>query len=155
MFVAVSYITYMTELVKQPTKLKKKALSPKQRQANNFQAGALAENLATEFLKKKNYVILERNLQFKNWEVDLIALDQEQNEIVFVEVKHRANRDFGGGEIAVDYRKVKKMQQVAMAYLREHQFKKAYRFDIITSVGNYQQPKQIKIEHFENITWLA
>lgn len=94
-------------------------------------------------------------MQFKNWEVDLVALDRTTDELVFVEVKHRRRTVWGGGETAVDYRKVAKMQRVAAEYCRQHQFKKPYRFDIIASTGDLQKPEQVEIEHFENITWLS
>ncbi len=94
---------------------------------------------------------MEKNLSFGNCELDLIMLDQQFDEIVFVEVKYRKKDDYGDASLAVNQKKLNNMTRVANSYLRKKQFQKSYRFDIISVVGNLPQAK---IEHFENITWL-
>lgn len=113
----------------------------------------MAEIKASAFLTKQNYQILERNLRFKNHEIDLIALDQKEDEYVFLEVKWRQSDLFGEGSSAIDWRKLQSMQIVAQKWLREQQFSKAHRFDIISLIGNLQS-QNLKILHFENVTWL-
>lgn len=78
-------------------------------------------------------------------------IDEKFDEIVFVEVKYLSTNSYGDGSQAVDQRKLGSMLKVANSYLRKRQFKKSYRFDIISLVGNLNKPR---IEHFENITWL-
>ncbi len=95
--------------------------------------------------------MLDRNVRLGNFEIDLIMLDLTFDEIVFVEVKYRRSMQAGEGSISVDARKINRMNQVAHAFLRKHDYQKAYRFDIISIVGNLQSPE---ILHFENITWL-
>lgn len=97
-------------------------------------------------------MILERNLKYKNFEIDIVALDQEFDEIAFIEVKFRKNDNFGDASLAVDQRKLNKMQRVAKVYLAKKKFKKAYRFDIISIVGNLDKAN-LEIKHFENISW--
>jgi len=116
----------------------------------NFSKGIQAEKVALTFLEKKGYVLLDKNIRAANSEVDLIVIDQRYDEIVFVEVKYRERREHGEGSQAVDQRKLNSMVRVANSYLRKKQFKKSYRFDIISIVGNLDQPK---FDHFENITW--
>ncbi len=94
---------------------------------------------------------MARNLATSAGEVDLIALDTAHDELAFIEVKYRRNSDYGGGAEAVSALKLRKLQQVARAYLRKLQLQKAYRFDIISICGDLRRPS---IEHFENITWL-
>ena len=55
--------------------------------------GNLGEQIATEYLEKKNCKIIERNFYCKQGEIDIIAKDK--NEIVFVEVKTRMGINFG------------------------------------------------------------
>jgi putative endonuclease len=117
----------------------------------NFSKGIQAEKLALTFLSNKGYILLEKNLRTANSEVDLIVLDAQFDEIVFVEVKYREKIDYGEGSQAVDQRKLNSMIKVANSYLRKKQFQKAYRFDIISISGSLERPK---IKHFENITWL-
>ena len=46
--------------------------------------GNTGEDIATEYLEKQGYIILERNFYCKQGEIDIIAKDK--NEVVFVEV---------------------------------------------------------------------
>jgi putative endonuclease len=140
-------------LVKPPAKLKKKIFSKKLRSNWKIQQGCLAEATASAFLTKENYQILEQNLRFKNHELDIIALDLKYNEYVFVEVKWRKNENFGEGSFAVNRQKIKSMEVVAKQWLQKQKFPKAWRFDIISLVGNLQS-QNLKIRHFKNITWL-
>ena len=94
---------------------------------------------------------MEKNLRLKNLEIDLIALDQKFDEIVFIEVKYRLGAEYGNASLAVNQKKINNMLKVANSYLKKKKYKKSYRFDIISIVGNLAQAK---IEHFENITWL-
>ena len=51
--------------------------------------GNTGEDIATEYLEKQGYIILERNFYCKQGEIDIIAKDK--NEVVFVEVKSRSD----------------------------------------------------------------
>ena len=148
----VSYIIFVTRSVKPLPELKKRTLTAKQLKLNNFSTGQKAEHKAQDFLKKKNYLILEKNLKYKNFEIDIIALDQKFDELVFVEVKYRKNDKFGDASLAVNQQKLNKMQRVAQTYLRKKKFKKDYRFDIISIIGNLDK-NNLDIKHFENISW--
>ncbi len=117
----------------------------------NFSKGIQAEKLALNYLEKKGYLLLEKNVRTANSEVDLIVIDQKYDEIVFVEVKYRERVDHGEGSQAVDQRKLNSMVKVANSYLRKKQFKKSYRFDIISITGNLAKPR---FSHFQNISWL-
>ncbi len=109
---------------------------------NKFQ-GAKGEELAINFLKSKNYKILEKNYSNKIGEIDIIA--QDKGVLVFIEVKARETLAFGRPCEAVDFRKQHKLRMTAQAYL---QFKKTpyvdCRFDVIEILGD-----QI-IGHIEN-----
>jgi len=117
----------------------------------NFSKGIQAEKIALAFLIKKGCSLLEKNIRTANSEVDLVVLDEKFDEIVFVEVKYREKHCYGDGSQAVDQRKLNSMIKVANSYLKKTQFKKSYRFDIISIVGDLNKPK---IAHFENITWI-
>jgi len=140
-------------LVKPLAKLKKKTFSKKLKSNWKIQQGCLAEAAASAFLTKKNYQVLERNLSFKNHELDIIALDLKYDEYVFIEVKWRKSDIFGEGSLAVNYQKINSMQIVAKQWLKKQKFPKAWRFDIISLAGNLQS-QNLKIRHFKNITWL-
>lgn len=59
--------------------------------ANKRVTGADNEQRATEYLIDNGYSILERNFRNKTGEIDIIA--QNDNLIVFVEVKYRSSKN--------------------------------------------------------------
>jgi len=130
----------------------------------------LGENIACNFLEKHNFRIVDRNIRVNNNEIDIIALDQNNDELVFIEVKTRKSYDFGTPALAVSEWKLKNMAFVAREYLRKKHCYLDYRFDIIAihylkgkgsehvgsseSTGkSLKSPGQPQIEHFENISW--
>lgn len=106
------------------------------------QTGRDAELLAQEFLKKKNYTILHANWRFSHSEIDIIA--QQDNIIVFVEVKSRGSDAFGMPEEFVDDDKINKMEEAADAYIETFEWEGELRFDIIAV------EKDGTITHFED-----
>jgi len=90
--------------------------------------------------------MLEHNVRVKNHEVDIVAVDQEQNELVFVEVKSRATGYYGDPSQAVDYAKLRSIQYVAACYRGQVNYQGDFRFDIITVVDG-------TIQHYQNVTW--
>lgn len=138
--------TSKSALVKQQSELKRKNLSLLQQRQHNFSFGNAGETKAIRFLKSKEYRIVDRNVRFKNYEVDIIAYDTVNQELVFVEVKTRSSDESGHASMAVTSKKRAAMNQVAKIYLQNHTFHCDYRFDTITII-------QDSIEHFENITW--
>lgn len=127
-------------------KSKKKTLTPKQKKQPNFSLGLAGEKLAGEFLVKNAYQILASNYEFAGCEIDIIARDLSQNEIVFVEVKTRASSDYGSPSLAVNQQKIDKIARVASHYLKSKNLQADYRFDIIAICGQ-------EVEHFINVTW--
>jgi putative endonuclease len=136
----------VTASVKPPPELKKRLLSANQLKQPNFSLGSRGEASAVAFLKQKNYQILDTNVRIRNVEIDIIAIDPQVDELVFIEVKTRSEAFYGSPTTAVDYFKLKSMQMVAAAFRRERHLDKDFRFDIISILPG-------EIEHFENVTW--
>ena len=59
--------------------------------ANTYVKGIDSEQIATNFLKSKNYKIIKRNFKTNLGEIDIIAL--HDNCLVICEVKYRNNQD--------------------------------------------------------------
>jgi len=78
-------------------------------------AGRAAEQLAARFLEARGLVIVERNYRCRAGEVDLVARDGDT--LVFVEVRLRGGRAFGGAAASVDARKQAKVIRAAQYYL--------------------------------------
>ena len=67
--------------------------------AEHNEIGKIGENLATTFLMKQGFAILERNYRVKVGEIDIIA--QKDNTLHFVEVKSIKVRDLNQIESSV------------------------------------------------------
>jgi putative endonuclease len=93
--------------------------------------GKLGENLACAALKQRGYAIIARRYRTKLGEIDIVARDGDTT--VFVEVKLRTGTDFGGGAVAVNAAKQRKVAQMAMNYLVRHRLDdRPCRFDVVT-----------------------
>lgn len=107
------------------------------------QLGASGEDLAEQFLKKKGYRILGRNIRMKFGEIDILA--QKGEDIVLVEVKTKTSLQFGQPYEEVDYFKKKKLWNLARA-LSQRYPNQNIRIDVV-SIMMKEDPE---IEHLEN-----
>ncbi len=94
--------------------------------------GSLYEKVASEYLEKQGYRVLERNFRSRMAEIDIVA--REGRYLVFVEVKQRSGKKSGWGCEAVDYGKQKRICQAASFYLfsRHVPDHTPVRFDVIS-----------------------
>lgn len=81
----------------------------------NKETGKLGEDIAVHYLKQNGYVILDRNFECRQGEIDIIALDKKK--IVFIEVKTRTSNKYGAPSEAVNKIKQKHMLQTIKYYL--------------------------------------
>jgi putative endonuclease len=109
--------------------------------------GQAGESAAEEYLRRKGYRIVARNLRSSVGELDLVAEDGQV--LVFVEVKARRTDAFGGAIYAVHQRKQEKLIQFAAQYLARHHLKdRLCRFDVVLRQGTDAVAPQI--EHIQN-----
>jgi putative endonuclease len=113
--------------------------------AQHNETGIRGEQLAREFLLKKNYQILETNWRHEKEEVDIIAMDGK--ELVIVEVKTRSTDYFGDPEEAVDTPKEQRLIAAAEAYLEENDLDVEVRYDIISIILKNTHPE---IRHIQD-----
>lgn len=107
--------------------------------------GSFGEKQACDFLIQRGYKILENNFRHKHFEIDIIALDEKEDELVFVEVKTRSNICFAEAEAQVTQQQLARIGTTAEVYLEKKRLNKCYRFDIINVLPG-------KIEQFKNVT---
>lgn len=104
--------------------------------------------MAADYLaKKKHHHIVARNYLTSFGEVDIISEDDET--LVFTEVKYRENTDHGLPSQAVGKAKQRHIIQTALYYLQESAVDdRALRFDVIEV---WQRDKgRVAIHHIEN-----
>jgi putative endonuclease len=93
--------------------------------------GALGEQAAAEFLLRKGFRVLERNLRTRLGEIDLVCRDQAT--VVFVEVKTRSRADVAQPYESVGMQKRSKLRRLAEQYLHRHRLDSAdARFDVVS-----------------------
>ena len=96
--------------------------------------GNEGESIATLYLKKKHYKILEKNYRTRNGEIDIIA--KIGDTVVFVEVKKRNSDVTGRPEEYVTPLKRKKIIMCAKKYIFDNEIDdKKMRFDVISILG--------------------
>jgi len=114
--------------------------------------GLWGEDIATQHLKKKGYKIAGRRIRTPHGELDIVAVSDHnaRPELVFVEVKTRRSRDFGGGIAALDPRKRRALCRSARRFLRGMRPPlPPYRFDLIEVIGTPEMTTKPEINHFE------
>jgi len=104
--------------------------------------GSWGEDEALNFLQGKGFHLIDRNIRFKKWEIDLVLLDGE--ELVVVEVKARCTAQIVEPWRAVTRSKQRQIIKVADRYVQDNQIDRNVRFDIISIVHNQYQTS---IEH--------
>lgn len=81
---------------------------------NRRAIGKKYEEIAIALLQEQGYLILEKNHNNPYGEIDIIA--QEQNTLIFVEVKYRSSGRYGDALEAVDRQKQKRICRSALYY---------------------------------------
>lgn len=115
--------------------------------AYNKVIGDFGEEETVKHLKKKHYKILSRNYKSKYGEIDIIAKDKK--ELVFIEVKTRSSKSFGGGIMAVDAHKRRNIIITSEIYMKEKNYDGPRRYDV--SEVYIDENKNVKeINYIEN-----
>lgn len=91
-------------------------------------AGQQAEALAAEFLQTQGLSILARNWQVRGGEIDLIC--RHGRMLVFVEVRLRQCKDFGGAAASITTGKQRRIILAARHYLAGKNLQPC-RFDVV------------------------
>lgn len=95
--------------------------------------GKSGEDCAVDYLKSKNYLIVERGFRLFRGEIDIIAYDGTT--LVFVEVKARKDDRYGPPEESVTPFKQQQIRKIAQGYVAMKKLEKvACRFDVISIV---------------------
>lgn len=94
--------------------------------------GKIGEDVAVQYLEEKGFEIIERNFECKQGEIDIIAKNNREKEIVFIEVKTRTNKNYGEPIEALTYYKQKHIIKSIEYYLYIKELEKAFiRIDVI------------------------
>lgn len=95
--------------------------------------GQYYEQQARRFLEQQGLLFVSANYRCRQGEIDLIM--REHQTLVFVEVRYRASRDYGGALSSVTPAKQQKIRYTAHYFLLNQQINEAHqacRFDIVS-----------------------
>lgn len=116
---------------------------------HNIQLGSIGERIASDYLTKKGYSIIDRNYRSKIGEIDIIS--KLKNIMVFVEVKTKIGDIKGKPYEHVTKSKISKFKRAVQGYLMSYKIQNQIRLDVI-SIELFDDLSVNKILHFENIT---
>lgn len=113
--------------------------------------GTTGEEIATEYLKRKGFEILQRNFTVRGGEIDIVA--RHRDILIFVEVKTRTGRTFGEADESVDSTKKHRIHRAIGRYIHENAAQKDpdYRIDLLEIHLDPATKKLESITHFEDI----
>lgn len=106
---------------------------------NTQTLGKHAEETACRYLTDNGLRLIEKNYKCRRGEIDLVMQDNDY--IVFIEVRYRRNDRFGSGAESVAGRKQQKLILTALHYLQTHRntARSASRFDVISIQGRHDK----------------
>ncbi len=108
--------------------------------------GKWGEDVACAELARRGYAVLARRYRTRVGEIDIICRDGDT--LVFVEVKARADRRFGGGAAAVTVSKQRRIAQMALDFLvRAGLTARPCRFDVVVVDVD---PDKVRVDVFAN-----
>src|SRR5437773_3052610 len=108
--------------------------------------GTSGEALAEDHLRGLGYAIVGRDVRTPLGQLDLVAKDGST--LVFVEVKTRAGHGFGLPQESVDARKIRKLRQLALYYLKIRPYRGPIRFDVVGLTVT--DGRLVRVDHIKN-----
>jgi putative endonuclease len=107
--------------------------APDPRQPTSVSLGRDAEARALTFLLQQGLTLIEKNFRCRAGEIDLIMRDADM--LVFIEVRSRKDRRFGGAAASVGPVKQQRLWRSAAFYLLRFRKPPVCRFDLVAIDG--------------------
>lgn len=108
--------------------------------------GMRGEEAAVRYLEASGYHILQRNMRFGRYEIDIVAYDRQEDTLVFAEVKTRSSQSEAYPiRTAVDGRKRRAMREAISRYRHASHDERPGRIDVISML------KDRVVEHLKDV----
>jgi putative endonuclease len=108
--------------------------------------GVSGEALAEDHLRSLGYQIVEKDVRMPLGQLDLVAMDGKT--LVFVEVKTRAGHGYGLPQESVDAKKIRKLRQLGLYYLKIRPYRGSVRFDVVGLT--VADGRLVRVDHIKN-----
>ena len=93
------------------------------------QTGKVAEQACCDYLRSQGLKYIAANYRCKCGEIDLIMRDRDT--LVFVEVRYRSRRDFGGALASIGNNKQNRIIKTVQHYMQNNQVRGPVRIDVV------------------------
>lgn len=114
-----------------------------------IERGRLTEKHACEFLTEQGLKLVTSNYHSRFGEIDLIMTDDQV--LVFIEVRYRRNKRFGGALSSITPAKQRKISLTAMQFLQKNNKTNAQcRFDVVAlshKLPSHKLPGHKTLDH--------
>ena len=126
---------------------------------SSVERGAWGESVATEYLRRGGFEIVDRNPRpvkdDERLEIDIIAWDRRSDTMVFFEVKQHAHLSPYARRLrSVNRDKKRNLRRACNAWRRIHKWLGAVRFDVIEVYGSPGGGKPV-IDHIPDVELFA
>jgi len=120
---------------------------------NHLELGKAAEVLAAEYIERMGWRILSRNFTCRLGELDIVAMDKTEEELVVVEVRYRTFGDIQSPADSIGPKKLRALVNAGNVYVDKAGWPGPWRVDLVGITANPREPStRWQIEHIENIT---
>ncbi|MDR1915988.1 MAG: YraN family protein [Synergistaceae bacterium] len=115
---------------------------------NHLKFGEMGEEIASEYLKKLGWRILDRNIRIGRGELDIAAMDGD--ELVIVEVRSRRIGKIMSSEESVGPHKLRSVIKTARKYIESISYRGNWRIDVLAVTED--KNRGISVELFCDVT---
>lgn len=120
--------------------MKKPTAAPRDGSNVPVEHGRWGEAVATEYLRRGGYEIIEVNSRPVSFdgrlEIDIVSYDRSSDTLVFVEVKqHKSFSPYARRLRSIDKRKRANLRIACNVWRRMHGWERSFRFDVIEIYG--------------------
>ena len=121
--------------------------------SRHLELGKRAEDLAAAYVEKLGWRLLSRNAANKLGELDIVALDGAENELVVVEVRYRTCGEMQSPAESIGPKKLRTLVNAGRVYVDQINWDGPWRIDLIAVTASFNEPMESwKLEHLKDIT---
>ena len=121
--------------------------------SRHLELGKRAEDLAAAYIEKLGWRLLSRNAANKLGELDIVALDGAENELVVVEVRYRTCGEMQSPAESIGPKKLRTLVNAGRVYVDQINWSGPWRIDLVGVTASFNEPMESwKLEHLKDIT---
>jgi putative endonuclease len=118
-----------------------------------LELGRRAEDLAAAHVEKLGWQLLSRNFSCKLGELDIVAIDKKEKELVVVEVRYRTYSEMQSPSDSIGPKKLRTLVNAGRVYVNDLAWTGPWRIDLVGITAFPREPeRQWQIEHIKDIT---